>query len=234
MRVRLALSVIAMGVALSGTHAAAIDVNLGTSVGLGLDSGGLNITVENGTVGNVAVDVAPTTADPTTLSAPQLSGDTMPSPGGESEPSTASPSDGTTGNDTSDRETLAVADELFGSSASFQDGEDFTSKPAGKRAAKCLSPNRAQLAHLLSRNQYAPEMGVGWARARVKLVPVNICAEARAAVSSALSADSNIAVLRSIIADTRKVRRSLSRERHDDDDVLAIDQKNGSVIVYVF
>lgn len=101
------------------------------------------------------------------------------------------------------------------------------------RGGGCFSPNQAQIAHLLGRSDYEPADVAGWQQAeRVSLVPINLCADAKARLDAALAADPDIEYLRSAVAEDPTLSSQLDPS-YAPDDVLAVDQSGEEVTVYV-
>jgi hypothetical protein len=64
-------------------------------------------------------------------------------------------------------------------------------------------------------------------------VPVKLCPEARARLEAALAANANIGVMQAAVATTPIITAELAPE-YQADDVLAVDQSDQQLTVYVY
>ena len=100
---------------------------------------------------------------------------------------------------------------------------------------KCFTPNDQQIATLVSRRTYSQGSVAAWRNAgTVTLVPVRLCPEARVKVSQVTYGNANMALLRNGISGSPAISQKLSGTGLDADDVLAVDSKNGQLMVYVY
>lgn len=98
----------------------------------------------------------------------------------------------------------------------------------------CFSPDQGQIAYLLARKAYSAEVTAQWDGAeQVRLVPINLCEDARARLDAALAADANIGILHSAVAADAKLSAALD-PNYQPDDVLAVDQSGEDLTVYVY
>jgi len=99
---------------------------------------------------------------------------------------------------------------------------------------KCFSPDATQIDNLLGRTDYSVALTTSWKDAdNVKLVPINLCAGARADLDAALAADANIGFLHSAVAGDAEITAALD-PGYTPDDVLAVDQSGDELTVYVY
>ncbi len=98
----------------------------------------------------------------------------------------------------------------------------------------CFSPDDAQIDHLLARNSYDAAVAASWSSAaRVSIVPVEICPDARARLAAAVDADANIGFMQSRVASVAAIRAAISPQ-YGFDDVLAVDKRGDQLTVYVY
>jgi hypothetical protein len=98
----------------------------------------------------------------------------------------------------------------------------------------CFSPDQGQIAHLLARNTYSAEVKAELQAAeKIQLVPINLCADARAQLDAALAADPNIGALQTTIAADAEISAALE-PAYQPDDVLAADPSGEDLTVYVY
>lgn len=103
---------------------------------------------------------------------------------------------------------------------------------AGKSG--CFSPDQQQIAHLLARHSYTADVTARFEAAeKVRLVPINLCADAKARLDAALAGDANIGALHQAIATDAQISAALE-PRYQPDDVLAADQSGEDLTVYVY
>lgn len=101
-------------------------------------------------------------------------------------------------------------------------------------ATTCFSPDEGQIAHLLARNSYSAEVKAELQAAeKIQLVPINLCADARAQLDAALAADPNIGALQTTIAADAEISAALE-PAYQPDDVLAADPSGEDLTVYVY
>jgi hypothetical protein len=104
-----------------------------------------------------------------------------------------------------------------------------------KAPAKCFAPDETQIRYLLSTRHYDSSMGKSWAAlSRVSLVPVRLCPEARIKVEAAIEADSGIRWLQGWANKDRDVSGKLRSAGLSGDNVLALEDKNQALSVYVY
>lgn len=97
----------------------------------------------------------------------------------------------------------------------------------------CFTPTEAQIDFLLGRSSYSPEDAEQWQQAaRVNVVPVNICPAAAAQLEAAIAADPEIGYMQSAVAGSEKLSAEL--DPHSPDQVLAVEEANEEVTVYVY
>jgi hypothetical protein len=70
--------------------------------------------------------------------------------------------------------------------------------------------------------------------ANVRLVPVKLCASVRASVSRAVAMNSNVGAMQNSAASDPLISASLGRARYQAGNVLAVEQSNGMLTVYVY
>ena len=100
---------------------------------------------------------------------------------------------------------------------------------------KCFTPDDQQIANLVSRRTYTASGMAGWRNARnVTIVPVRLCPEARVRVSEVTYADANMAALRNGIAASPAIKAKLNGTGRSAEDVLAVDNKDGQLVVYIY
>jgi hypothetical protein len=98
----------------------------------------------------------------------------------------------------------------------------------------CFSPDQTQIDHLLGRNTYSAEVTARLSEAdNFRLVPINLCADAKARLDAALAVDANIGALHQAIAADAEISAALEPS-YAADDVLAADQLGEDLTVYVY
>lgn len=103
-------------------------------------------------------------------------------------------------------------------------------------ALACTNRNSPQaIAQLLQHHRYGSNTPGAWRHAaNVQLVPIKLCAQLRASVRAAAAADRNVALVQNLAASDPLISASLSRGRYNAGNVLAVDQSNGLLTVYVY
>ncbi|HVW91246.1 MAG TPA: hypothetical protein VHB74_01425 [Devosia sp.] len=103
-------------------------------------------------------------------------------------------------------------------------------------ALACTNRNSPQaIAQLLKHHRYGSSTLGAWRHAaNVQLVPIKLCPQLRANVRAAASADRNVALVQNLAASDPLISASLSRGRYHAGNVLAVDQTNGLLTVYVY
>jgi hypothetical protein len=103
----------------------------------------------------------------------------------------------------------------------------------GKVKADCFIPDDTQIAHLVNRNSYDASVTASWQQtAKVSLVPINICPEAKAKVATALQAKADIGAMMAAVSANAKIKGALGGRGPGN--VLAIDQSGDTLTVYVY
>jgi len=105
---------------------------------------------------------------------------------------------------------------------------------SGGGAGACFSPDQAQIAHLLARNSYTAEITAELRTAeKIRLVPINLCEDARARIEAALAADPNIGTLQATVASDAEMSAALE-PGYEPGDVLAADPAGEEATMYVY
>jgi hypothetical protein len=100
---------------------------------------------------------------------------------------------------------------------------------------KCFTPDDRQIAHLVGSRTYSSTTVATWQGAQaVTLVPVRLCPEARVKVSEVTYNNASMKMLREGISGSPAIRQKLRGAGRDADDVLAVDNKDGQLMVYIF
>jgi hypothetical protein len=101
-------------------------------------------------------------------------------------------------------------------------------------STRCFSPDQGQIAHLLARNDNGMKIAATIDQAEdVKIVPINLCEDARAKLDAALAGDADLGVLQSAIAADAEVSAALE-PNYQPEDVMAADQSGEDLTVYVY
>jgi hypothetical protein len=144
--------------------------------------------------------------------------------------------------DGGDDATAVVAD----SKAEFDgDSSDFTGVGAGRIGAaanlaartstRCFSPDEGQISHLISRQSYDPATVADWDETSdIRVIAVQLCPAAKVRVSQVAYADANMSFLRAAVSADADVKAKLNMAGRDAGDVLAVDKKGDSLVVYVY
>jgi hypothetical protein len=97
----------------------------------------------------------------------------------------------------------------------------------------CFSPTQAQIEHLLGRSSYGPEDAENWQQAAlIEVVLVNICPAAAAQLEAAIAADADIGYMQAAVARNELIVTQL--DPHSPKEVLAVEQTNEELTVYVY
>ena len=100
--------------------------------------------------------------------------------------------------------------------------------------ANCFTPDQTQIEHLLGRTSYDASVTASWSEAaKVSLVPVNLCPDARARLEAAIAANPNMDDLQNAVEASATITATLEPQ-FQADDVLAVDQSGEAVTVYVY
>lgn len=98
----------------------------------------------------------------------------------------------------------------------------------------CFTPDPSQIAHLIARGTYSADVTARWQSAdNVSLIPVKLCADARAQLEAAVTADPNMGAMRAAVAMNTKITSRIGPQ-YQADDVLAVDQSGSDLTVYVY
>ena len=74
----------------------------------------------------------------------------------------------------------------------------------------------------------------GWASSKsMKIIEVDLCTSAKDRLEGKLSADANIQRLQDYLAGNSVLRAALKQKGHSTGDVIAVDKKGTTLIVYV-
>lgn len=99
----------------------------------------------------------------------------------------------------------------------------------------CAGQDPRAVAYLLRDRKYSPRLLASWRRAaNVQVVPLKLCPPARSSVRTQLAGNGTVAMVQSLAAADPLISTSLSRTRYNASNVLAVDQANGTLTVYVF
>ena len=94
-------------------------------------------------------------------------------------------------------------------------------------------PDNTQLSTLLNRHDYTASMA-GWSGAsNVQIVEIALCNDAKLRVAEAAAANANYLALQRFIANQPAIRAGLRSSGYGLDDVVAVDNGGGKLIVYV-
>jgi len=98
------------------------------------------------------------------------------------------------------------------------------------KAAACFTPTAEQIAKLAGRHAYTPATFSTWAGATgLKIVDVGLCNGAGARIGAA----ANIAQLQSFVNGNAVLKSSLQQRGHAPGDVIGIDKKGTTLVIYV-
>lgn len=140
----------------------------------------------------------------------------------------------TNGNGVAGGDTTGVSSGVIGGGDDPGLGGALRIASAGDSNVNCFSPNGNQIEYLLRNHTYGATMQANWATGEIDLVPIRLCPEARARLAAAIETDYEIQWLQNAVWADRRIRSALVNARLDEDNVLALDTKDGDVNVYVF
>ena len=99
----------------------------------------------------------------------------------------------------------------------------------------CFTPNQTQIDYLLHSRKYDASMSKSWSSADdVNLVPVRLCPEARVRVEQAVASDQGIQWMQDWVEKDKRINAKLDAAGLDGDHVLALQNKNDKLAVYVY
>lgn len=102
-------------------------------------------------------------------------------------------------------------------------------------SSKCFTPNETQIEFLLKSRSYDTAMMKSWASADdVNLVPVRLCPEARVKVEQAVEVSPSIQWLQDAVEKDAQISAELGTAGLDGENVLALENKDDEVQVYVY
>lgn len=105
---------------------------------------------------------------------------------------------------------------------------------AGGFAVSCSVNEGRQVLQIAAATKVSRQVIAGWQRAvGVKVIPVKLCAKARAQVLQLLNASGKVALLRAAAAGDALIAASLGRTRYGTNDVFAVQNQGGQLVVYV-
>jgi hypothetical protein len=106
---------------------------------------------------------------------------------------------------------------------------------AGFGGAACAGQDPRAIGRLLQSRSYNRGQLNSWHRAaNVQVVPIRLCSQLRAAVRQQLAGNNAVAMVQNLAAADPLISTSLSRTRYGAGNVLAVDQANGTLTVYVY
>jgi hypothetical protein len=100
----------------------------------------------------------------------------------------------------------------------------------------CTNRNSPQaIANLLQRHRYGKNTLRAWRRStNVQIVPIRMCSQLRSSVRRAALGNQNVAMVQGLAASDALISASLERGRYRAGNVLAVDQAQGLLTVYVY
>lgn len=108
-------------------------------------------------------------------------------------------------------------------------------KATANAKGKCFTPTDDQIAHLMQSHEYSDSTVASWQNiGQIKLVPVQLCPEARVKVSEVSYDDVNMSKMRAAIEQTPSIGNKLGSVGRSANDVLAVAKKDGAINVYVY
>jgi hypothetical protein len=99
-----------------------------------------------------------------------------------------------------------------------------------KANGKCFAPDPTQIAHLTNRHVYTDAMFSSWvSTSAISVIDTRLCDTARRTISN----DPNVARLQAFVNGNALVKSTLQKQGRSPSDVIAIDKKGDTLVVYI-